>query len=78
MDNSKESTQRVIDSGRFTERGAFLEKNPNEVLHNDCTDVVVYQDGSYLQLLSTGEFYLKEGALSRNLDEIEKILFDKK
>lgn len=76
--DSKENTQRVIDSGRFTVREAFLEKNPNEILHKDCTDVVVYHDGSYLQLLNTGEFYLREGISSRSLDEVETMLFEKK
>jgi hypothetical protein len=74
--DSKENIQRIIDSGRFTERGSFLEKNPNEILHKDCTDVVVYHDGSYLQLLGTGEFYLREGISSKSLDEVERMLFE--
>jgi hypothetical protein len=73
-----EERTRIIESGRFIERNKFLEKNPNENLHRDCTDVVHYYDGSYIQLLKTGEFYLSDDLSSKSLDEAETMLIDKK
>ena len=75
---TKEERAKIIDSGRFIPRNAFLKNNPNEVLHNDCTDVVHYYDGSYIQLLKTGEFYVSEDLSSKSLDEAESMLIDKK
>jgi hypothetical protein len=73
-----EERTRIIESGRFIERSKFLEKNPAENLHKDCTDVVHYYDGSYIQLLKTGEFYLSDDLSSKSLDEAETMLIDKK
>ena len=75
---TKEERTRIIESGKFIERSKFLEKNPTEILHNDCTDVVHYNDGSYIQLLKTGEFYVSEQLSSTSLDEAETMLIDKK
>jgi hypothetical protein len=78
MGITKEERAKIIDSGRFIPRNAFLKNNPNEVLHNDCTDVVLYYDGSFIQLLKTGEFYVNENLSSKSLDEAESMLIDKK
>lgn len=58
-------------------RESFLEKNPNENLRKDCTDVVHYTGGVYLQVLESGEFYLDSNFKSRSLDEAEIKLWEK-
>jgi len=69
--------EKFIDSGRFTRRIAFLDKNPNEQLLEDCTDVVQYSGGAYIQVLKSGVFYLDESFSSRSLDEVEVKLLEK-
>jgi hypothetical protein len=49
-----------IDTGRFIPRNSFLEKRPNEVLLDDCSDVEKYEGGHYIQVLEDGTFYLDE------------------
>jgi hypothetical protein len=69
--------EKFIDSGRFTRRMAFLDKNPNEKLLDNCTDVVQYIGGAYIQVLQSGLFYLDENHSSKVLDEVEVELFGK-
>lgn len=69
--------EKFIDSGRFMCRNLFLDKNPNEQLLDDCTDVVQYEGGAYIQVLKSGVFYLDEGFSSRSLDEVEVKLLEK-
>lgn len=68
---------KFIDSGRFMCRDLFLDKNPNEQLLDDCTDVVQYEGGAYIQVLKSGVFYLDESFSSRSLDEVEVKLLEK-
>jgi hypothetical protein len=67
-----------IDTGRFIPRNSFLEKRPNEVLLDDCWDVVQYEGGHYIQVLDDGTFYLDEENQSKELEEVEIILFARK
>lgn len=67
-----------IDTGRFIPRNSFLEKRPNEVLLDDCSDVVEYEGGHYIQVLADGTFYLDKLNFSNVLDEVELILYTKK
>ena len=69
--------EKFIESGRFIPRVVFLEKNPNEQLLEDCTDVVQYSGGAYIQVLKSGVFYLDESFSSRSLDEVEVKLLEK-
>ena len=69
--------EKFIDSGRFMCRDLFLDKNPNEQLLDDCTDVVQYEGGAYIQVLKSGVFYLDESFSSRSLDEVEVKLLEK-
>ena len=69
--------EKFIDSGRFMCRDLFLDKNPNEQLLDDCTDVVQYSGGSYIHVLKSGVFYLDESFSSRSLDEVEVKLLEK-
>ena len=68
---------KFINSGRFMCRELFLDKNPNEKLHDDCTDVVHYVGGAYIQVLKSGVFYLDDSFSSRSLDEVEVKLLEK-
>jgi hypothetical protein len=67
-----------IDTGRFIPRNFFLEKRPNEVLLDDCSDVIQYEGGHYIQVLDDGTFYLDEFNSSKVLDEVELILYTRK
>lgn len=65
-------------TGRFTGRDVYLDKNPDAVLHKDCTDVVEYIGGHIIQVLQSGEFMVDEEFRSRSLDEAETQLYLKK
>jgi hypothetical protein len=67
-----------VDTGRFIPRKDFLSKRPNEVLLNDCTDLVHYEGGHYIQVLKDGKFYLDELNQSKELDEVELVLYSRK
>lgn len=67
-----------IDTGRFIPRNSFLEKRPNEVLLDDCSDVVQYEGGHYIQVLDNGTFYLDKLNFSKVLEEMELVLFSRK
>jgi len=68
---------KLIDSGRFTYRKDYLEKNPTTKLLKDCTDVIVYSDGSFIQVLKTGTFYLNSKTKDRSLEKVEQELLKK-
>ena len=65
-----------INSGRITDLKTFLNLRPKENLHVDCTDVVVYEDGHYIQVLKTGEFFY-EGFSDKKLDNVEEFMWKK-
>jgi hypothetical protein len=65
-------------TGRFTGRTAYLDKNPEVELHEDCTDVVQYIGGHIIQVLKSGQFMVDEGFRSISLDESEGWLYVKK
>jgi hypothetical protein len=65
------------DSGRFVDRKSFEAHNPDENLHVDCTDIVMYFGGIYIQLLKSGEFFIDSKVSGKTLDAIEKTLWDK-
>jgi len=67
-----------VDSGKFITRKDFLSTRPNEALINDCTDLVQYEGGHYIQVLEDGTFYLDELNQSKELDEVELVLYSRK
>lgn len=73
-----ENLESFSSTGRFTSREAHLDKNPDAILHKDCTDVVEYIGGHIIQVLASGEFMVDEEFKSRSLDESEVQLFLKK
>ena len=68
--------EKFINSGRFTVAKAFLEKRPEENLHVDCTDVVVYKDGHYIQALKTGQFKY-DNFVDMDLGKVEEFMWKK-
>jgi hypothetical protein len=64
------------DTGRFMERKKFEEFYPKENLHFDCTDVIEYSGGVYIQSLKTGVFFINANESSKILELMEKVLWD--
>lgn len=73
-----EKLESFSSTGRFTSRDAYLDKNPDTILHDKCTDVVEYMGGHIIQVLESGEFMVDEEFKSRSLDEAETDLFIRK
>ena len=65
-----------INSGRITDFKTFLNLRPNEALQFDCTDVVLYEDGHYIQVLKTGHFFY-DGFADKKLDNVEEFMWKK-
>jgi hypothetical protein len=65
-----------INSGRFTDLKTFVNLFPKENLHQDCTDVVLYEGGQYIQLLKTGK-YMCDEFTDNSLDKVEDFLWKK-
>lgn len=66
--------EQFINTGRITNLKDYAEINPKAKLHIDTVDVVVYKDGSTIEILKTGEF-LYNNQRSKNLEDIENILW---
>jgi hypothetical protein len=69
--------EKLIDTGRFICKESFLHINPTEKLLEECTDVLRYSNGSYIQVLKSGEFYVDDTFKSLSLDEAEIKLLEK-
>lgn len=65
-----------INTGTFTSASRLLESRPDENLHHDCTDVVVYDDGHYIQLLKSGSYFY-ESKFFKSLDLAEDFMWEK-
>lgn len=65
-----------INSGRITDLKTFLNLRPKENLHTDCTDVVLYKDGHYIQMLKSG-WYFYDGYQHQTLEAMEELLWKK-
>ena len=63
-----------IDSGRFIPRKDFLEKRPDEILQENCSDLIQYKEGYYIQVLYDGTFFLDDQNQSKELEEVELVL----
>jgi hypothetical protein len=78
----KSNFELFSNSGRFTNVNAYLEKYPDAILHDKCTDVIVYSLGDcHIQVLRTidsSEFYFNDEIRGHSLDDVELELFTKK
>lgn len=67
------------DTGRLMWVGDFDMHYPDQTIHDDCTDVMVYIGGLHIQMLSSGGWYLYLGQDEHYNDEafpLEEILFE--
>jgi len=64
MENFKTKHEFIM-TGRFMDAQKFTAERPDVKLHADCTDVVVYAGGHYIQSIKTGE-YLVRGDFSEH------------
>jgi hypothetical protein len=65
-----------VDTGRFNVLESFKIKFPNAILHDDCSDVVVYRGGLYIQALKDKSFFVAPNANSKVLDDMELHLWE--
>jgi hypothetical protein len=69
-------------SGRFTNVNAYLEKYPDAILHDKCTDVIVYSVADcciqVIRTIDSSEFYYDDKIRGHSLDDVELELFTKK
>lgn len=66
------------DSGTCYTRKYFLSLYPTAKLLGACDDVVLYDDGSYIQMLFDGSYYECNTNRSRDIDEVELTLYQNK
>ncbi len=65
-----------VNTGRIIDLKTFSNLYPKEELQSDCTDVVLYQDGWYIQMLKSGWFFFN-GYQHHTLEAMEKLLWIK-
>jgi len=66
----------LINTGRITDLKTFLNLRPKENLHVDCTDIVLYKDGHYIQMLKSG-WYFFDGYQHATLEAMEELMWKK-
>ena len=65
-----------INSGRITDLKHFVNLYPKEILESNCTDVVLYKNGHYIQMLKSGMFFF-DGYQHCTLEAMENLLWKK-
>ena len=70
-----DTKEKFIDTGRIVPRVPFENQFPEENLHMDCTDVVVYAGGNYIQMLKTKGFMIDNHVYVK-LELAEDILWE--
>jgi hypothetical protein len=70
-----ETIEEFINTGRIVPRGTFNTRYPKENLHVDCTDVVVYAGGNYIQMLKTKGFMI-DNRVYVKLELAEDVLWE--
>lgn len=63
------------ETGRFVDRQAFERDNPDIKLHPECTDVIVYMCGFYIQSLKGNVFFISMKEDAQESDEIDRWTF---
>jgi len=61
-------------TGKIVDAKLFTIVRPQEELHADCTDVVTYAGGIYIEMLKSGSFYYR-GAIG-NCELLEQGIWD--
>lgn len=76
MQDENPSFELFINTGRIMPKELFLNYNKKIRLNFDCSDVVRYVGGFYVQILKTGEFLLEINDADQS-DEMNTIIKDK-
>lgn len=63
------------ETGRFINQSNFSTKINEPPLHPDCTDVVVYMCGFYIQSLKGDKFFINMKETANESDEVERWTF---
>jgi len=63
------------ETGRFIDSHTFSTRNPSVVLHPECTDVIIYLCGFYIQSLKGNLFFISMKETSQESDEIDRWTF---
>lgn len=58
-------------TGRITPFDVFRNENPNAKLHRECTDVVRYLGGFYIQMLKSGKYIYQFDVLPSTTVQVE-------
>lgn len=65
------------ETGRFVDRRTFESDNPTIQLHPECTDVIVYMCGFYIQSLKGSVFFISVKEDAQESDEIDRWTYTK-
>jgi hypothetical protein len=70
------SKEEFVETGRIVPISVFKDNFPNEKMHLNAQNVIVYAGSNYIQILSTAEFFM-DGMTDKSLDKVEDYLWKK-
>jgi hypothetical protein len=70
------SKEEFVETGRIVPISVFKDNFPNEKMHVDAKNVIVYAGLHYIQILSTAEFFF-DGISDKSVDKVEDYLWKK-
>jgi hypothetical protein len=70
------SKEEYVETGRIVPISVFKDNFPNEKMHVDAKNVIVYAGSHYIQILSTAEFFV-DGISDKSVDKVEDYLWKK-
>jgi hypothetical protein len=68
--------EEFVETGRIVPISVFKDNFPNEKMHLNAQNVIVYAGSNYIQILSTAEFFV-DGMTDKSLDKVEDYLWKK-
>lgn len=70
------SREEFVETGRIVPISVFKDNFPNEKLHVDTQNVIVYAGSHYIQILTTAEFFV-DGMTDKSVEKVEDYLWKK-
>ncbi len=70
------SKEEFVETGRIVPISVFKDNFPNEKMHVNAKNVIVYAGSHYIQILSTAEFFV-DGMIDKSVDKVEDYLWKK-
>jgi len=70
------SKEEFVETGRIVPISVFKDNFPNEKMHVNTKNVIVYAGSHYIQILSTAEFFV-DGMIDKSVDKVEDYLWKK-